>query len=327
MNDATPYGFRIIGTVSRERKLVDYDEAFVAYANCDDQAEIEKTAFLSSFQYDDAIRERILDKTLRIDTKSFEGCCWSQYVWFDIDDEGNIASATDSARRLCACFLSRYGLDESQVLVFFSGSKGFHIGVPVSLFEPAPSTNFNSIAKCFAERLATVASVRIDTAIYGKVQPFRAPNSRHNKTDKFKRFLTIDELRRIAATGIVDLARVPLPFELPSSPGLDQRAVEDWNEAIEGFEVQTQEVLRLATDRTQLNRATLDFIRDGAPDGERNQRLFSAAANLAEFGCSVELATALLTESALWSGSCALEVKQTIHNGIQHVTSKRTTLG
>ena len=50
-----------------------------------------------------------------------------------------------------------------------------------------------------------------------------------------------------------------------------------------------------------LNRLTLDLIRigDPIPVGDRHRLLYSAARNLAEFGCSTELARALLTDPGL----------------------------
>ncbi len=39
--DAMPYGFRILGPSARERKLVDYQRAFAAYAACDPLAEVD----------------------------------------------------------------------------------------------------------------------------------------------------------------------------------------------------------------------------------------------------------------------------------------------
>jgi len=68
----------------------------------------------------------------------------------------------------------------------------------------------------------------------------------------------------------------------------------------------------------KLNRATLEFIRDGATSGDRHRLLFSAAANLAEFGCSLELAEALLTESALDSGLTPSDVARQIRCGMNH---------
>ena len=52
----------------------------------------------------------------------------------------------------------------------------------------------------------------------------------------------------------------------------------------------------------RLNRTTLDSIRDGAGEGDRRRLLFSAAANLGEFGCSFARAFALLSPAARDSG-------------------------
>jgi hypothetical protein len=65
-----------------------------------------------------------------------------------------------------------------------------------------------------------------------------------------------------------------------------------------------------------LNRSTLDFIREGAGTGDRHRLLFSAAANLAEFGCSPTLAVALLEESALDSGLPPKDVRRQIDCGL-----------
>ena len=75
----------------------------------------------------------------------------------------------------------------------------------------------------------------------------------------------------------------------------------------------------LSEDRSaRLNRATLDFIANGAGTGDRHRLLFSAAANLAEFGCPVELAHELLTEAALDSGLSPSETRRQIDCGLNH---------
>src|SRR5688572_32147453 len=63
----------------------------------------------------------------------------------------------------------------------------------------------------------------------------------------------------------------------------------------------------------RFNRLTLDFIRDGAPEGERQNRLYSAAANLREHGEPAALVHGLLTEAALDSGLPPSEVRSEEH--------------
>ena len=104
------------------------------------------------------------------------------------------------------------------------------------------------------------------------------------------------------------------------------QAATDWQETVERIEHETEAARerRAAPDRSaRLNRATLDFIRDGAGSGDRHRLLFSAAANLAEFGCPSELAHELLTDAALDSGLSPSETRRQIDCGLSHNTAGR----
>ena len=96
--------------------------------------------------------------------------------------------------RLHGHWLERYGIDGDALLIFFSGSKGYHVGLPSSLWEAEPSADFHRVARQFAEQLAAVVGVAIDTSVYDRVRAFRAPNSRHPKTGLHKRRLEFGEL-------------------------------------------------------------------------------------------------------------------------------------
>ncbi len=58
-------------------------------------------------------------------------------------------------------------------------------------------------------------------------------------------------------------------------------------------------------------------------DCHNERRLFSAAANLADFSCGFELAWALLSESALDSGLSPSEVRRQIECGLKHQRGTR----
>ena len=167
-------GFRIVGPCTNERRLVDWQAAFVGYATLDERAEVNRDAYLSAFTFDDDFRQH-LDATGS--TKGFDGVCGARFVWFDIDRE-----------------------------------------------------------------------------------------------DKQTKQVDLEAARR-------DAARL---------------------------------CLRL------IERSTLDFIRNGAGNGDRHRLLFSAAANLAEFGCPSELALELLNEAALDSGLLPSEVRRQIECGLKH---------
>lgn len=309
-------GFRIVGPCINERRLVDWQAAFVGYASLDERAEVDNESYLSAFTFGDDFRRH---HEATGSTKGFDGVCGAEFIWWDID-RVDLEAARRDAARLCSTLTERYSLDDSDLLAFFSGSKGFHIGLPTVLWQPAASESFNAVARRLAEGLADSAQVVIDAGVFDKVRAFRAPNSRHGKTGLHKRALSLDELMRLSVERIQKLAREPLAFDLPTSSGVCDQALADWLEAGQRVtsEAKATWERRTGNGSAKLNRQTLDFIRNGAGSGERHRLLFSAAANLAEFGCPPELAHELLTETALDSGLPPRETRRQIECGLNH---------
>jgi hypothetical protein len=215
-----------------------------------------------------------------------------------------LGDALKDTRRLALALDERYCPRDDDLLVLFSGSKGFHLGLPTCLWGLDPSPQFHQTARHFAQRVAERAGVATDAGVYDKVRAFRAPNSRHPKTGLHKRRFTLDELTGLSLERIVELSREPAPFDLPEPSGTSDTAAADWQEAADqvAAETEAKTARRASGAAPTLNRSTLDFIRQGADQGDRHRLLFSAAANLAEFGCPPPLAVALLEESALDCG-------------------------
>jgi hypothetical protein len=123
---------------------------------------------------------------------------------------------------------------------------------------------------------------------------------------------------------IIELSRAPAAFALPTPTRHSDQAAADWQAAAEQVarEGEAKAQRRTAGNGTPiLNRSTLDFIREGAGTGDRHRRLFSAAANLAEFGCTAALAVALLEESALDSGLPPKDIRRGIECGLSGAAS------
>ena len=319
---ADTLGFRIVGPCTNERRLVDWPTAFVAYASLDERIDATDEAYLSAFTFGEDFRRHI---DAHGSTKGFDGVCGGEFIWFDID-RTDLEAARRDAARMCLFICERYSIDDDSILVFFSGSKGFHIGLPTDLWQPTASLLFNAVARRLAEGLAGAVQVVVDSGVFDKVRAFRAPNSRHGKTGLHKRRLSLDELMKLSVERIRELAREPLAFDVPTVSTRCDVAAGDWQETVERIEHETEATRerRASSDRSaRLNRATLDFIRDGAGSGDRHRLLFSAAANLAEFGCPVELAHELLNEAALDSGLSPSETRRQIDCGLSHNAAGR----
>ena len=311
----TPYGFRIVGPTWEARRPVDAAAALAGYAACDERAECHREAYLSAFQFPEDFRRLLLETG---STAGYSGPCWSPWLWFDLDAEGHLERAQAECESLADVLTSRYQVAAGELLFFFSGSKGFHVGLPTVLWTPAPSPDFNRVARHFAEHAAELAAVAIDGGVYDKVRAFRSPNSRHPKTGLHKRRLTLAELAG-PLDAILELAKTPAPFKLPTVTKTSETAAADWTAAVAlvKTEGEANAARRAAGNGSPtLNRSTLAFIREGAAVGGRHGLLFSAAANLAEFGCSPALAVALLEESALDSGLPPKDVRRGIECGL-----------
>ena len=319
---ARPHGFRVAGHRAGRRRLIDWRAAFAAYAACDPAAQPEREAYLSHFVFGADFAEHLERNGSEA---GYNGPCGADWLFWDIDRPGDLGRATSDARRLAASILDRYReLDDDALLVFLSGGKGLHIGIPPALWGPTPSLRFHETAKRFALAHAERAGVVVDGLIYSKTRLFRAPNSRHPKTGLFKRRLALDELMHLEPAALADLARHPEPFRLPSPTGPSPTAAADWLEA--GRAVERRAENRRAGYRdgsARLTKTTLAFIRDGATDGERAIQTFRAAANLGEFDCPPELAHALLTDAALDSGLTPSEARRQIDSGLAHAGRQR----
>jgi hypothetical protein len=251
----------------------------------------------------------------------------ADWLFWDIDRADDLSLALSDARRLAGAILDRYReLDDDDLLVFLSGGKGMHVGIP-TVWHPEPSLQFNAVAKFFCLDLAESAKLGIDPTIYSKTRLFRAPNSKHPKTGLFKRRLSLDELTHLKPEAIVDLARHPVPFRIPSGPALCLVAADDWAKARQMVERQAERHAAPRHGGGKLSAFVRRFIRDGELDSDRRAvSTFRAAAELSELYESHgfdALAHTLLTDAALDSGLSPSEVKRQIDSGLSYARRKQ----
>jgi len=318
-----PHGFRIVGPCTGDRRRVDATRAFQAYCACDARAGVEQEAYLSAFQFAGDFADHLAHTG---SPKGFGGSTWAPFVWLDVDrDEaaGGIARALTDTKRLVDTLDERFGVPRDVLVPFVSGGKGFHLGIPTTLWAPPASASFHAVARQFAETIAAAAGVAVDTGVFDRVRAFRAPNSRHPRTGLHKRFVPVEILDTVTVTGVLDLARKPDPFDVPGTDGVASAdmLVAVWDSAgravaanATAAEQRRHEVA--SGDRAvTVNKLTRAFLNGEVEAGDRHRLCYSAAANLAEVGCSLAGTKALLTEPALDLGLTPKDVERCIENG------------
>lgn len=255
--------------------------------------------YFSLFGFDNSIFEHIqLNKTVA----GFGGSYFADFLYFDIDREddllGSLASAQDLVRRL----YNRFQVSPKQMLIAFSGSKGFHIGLHASLFggfAPCPHLPMQLsvlaarlVAECHeltmgelqtkevALRAAGHHFADVDFGIYNPNRIFRALNSLNGKSGRYKVGLTSAELLELDLEAILALSAAPRTDYRPEARLTAQGPVQGLYNAWEyarAFDVAafTKSAVGSKTGKT-IDR---DFF---APPttGNRNNTLFKQACHL-----------------------------------------------
>lgn len=126
------------------------------------------------------------------------------YVWFDFDShDGGVQAHNDTKK-----FVEWLGIHDA--FICYSGSKGFHVGVPFGYFGLDPSRDLGVVLNGLAKTLKQTYP-SIDTTVFNANRKFRALGSRHPKTGLFKvrvvdLNLTLDEIKEAAKIrGILEI--------------------------------------------------------------------------------------------------------------------------
>jgi hypothetical protein len=236
------FGLRVVGSLWMRRRLVDHSAALRAYAECDSRADLDREGYLSAFRLAADFRRHF--EEIGRSELGYVGPSWADWLWLVLDS-GNLSRVLADARRLVAAVSGRFpGLADDDLLLFFSGAKGFHVGIPTAAWGPAPAPNFHRTARRFCARLAALANLAVDESVYSLCRLFRAPNSTHPKTGLRKRRFTFDEFMDLSLDAMLSYARSPEPFEVPSPRRNCDCATQDWADAAAAVEQEAESRLQ-----------------------------------------------------------------------------------
>src|SRR5205823_12092447 len=115
--------------------------------------------------------------------EKYPGRLWTSLFPIDLDNDD--AGVSLGAARGIAQRFTGLGVPLEAVRFFFSGSKGFSIELPSTLFGGfEPSTDLPHRLKRAASLL--LLGIEYDGSIYSLLRLWRVPNSRHSTTRLFK---------------------------------------------------------------------------------------------------------------------------------------------
>ncbi|MEG1083955.1 MAG: hypothetical protein RSE04_05895 [Hydrogenoanaerobacterium sp.] len=151
-------------------------------------------------------------------------------LYFDLDYDSDPTVAQLEARKLVEFFTKELDVQEQDIRVFFSGSKGFHVIIDERALGVKPAIDlhkaYKHIAGYIRYRLGVTEKVEsddgktvehteplkaIDLVVYTVKRMLRLPYSRHAKTGLYKIELSISELNTLTLAEIKDRAKVGQP--------------------------------------------------------------------------------------------------------------------
>jgi len=226
---------------------------------------------------------------------SYAGEHTSDALIFDFDGV-DLNAVKKSALTFCQYLRAQFDLPLSHVRIAFSGSKGFHVSVPITVFgEVAPRRDFYKVYKGIAEDLADGFEY-VDRSIYERRRIMRMANTINSKSGLYKIPLSFGEFEIRTIAEIVEMAHEVREVEhLPASEMLPIEPLRAIYQKWASTNFDRMERRHPSTNPTEGELASL--LR-GVPKGERN----CSAMKLVGFYLSKGFDQAMALEHArLWN--------------------------
>lgn len=184
-------------------------------------------------------------------------------------------------RRLKTMFF----LEDDNIEIYFSGSKGFHIIVPYEIFNFEYSRDLNNKLKMVALELKSYTITKsVDTRIYDNKRLFREVNTINTKTGLYKVQVTLNELRNMTYDNLISFASEPKGI-LEINKNFNKAAKNAFDIFIKETQEKQKKSIKHNVAKTMLvNKEILPCVKyilvNGAVKGNRNNTAMALASAL-----------------------------------------------
>ncbi len=141
-------------------------------------------AYSSLFSLNKDILDHVKDKK---SVTGYEGRVSARIVWIDFDDAKNLPRVKENVSKFLTKLLDDYGVNPETVHIYFSGNKGFHIGIPAKMIgiEGESSDTLPAEISKFVKAISDGIEC-VDYKIYNHTRIFRLPYSLNAKSGMYK---------------------------------------------------------------------------------------------------------------------------------------------
>ena len=208
------------------------------------------------------------------------------YIDLDINDlEKDYDKLRKDVLLLIRKLKTVFHLQEDNIQIFFSGSKGYHIIIPYEVFGIEPSKDLNDRYKLIVTELKSYTITKsIDTRIYDSKRLFREPNTINTKTGLYKVYMTIDQVREFSyddlikrASAVQEIGQVNKEYNAKSDVAFNQM-INDLKERQK--KTINHKVARQMLQNKELLPCVKYILQNGAQKGGRNNTAMALASAL-----------------------------------------------
>ncbi len=250
--------------------------------------------------------EYMKNRTGKATISGYPGPVYANYLPIDIDSS-DLNRALMAARVLVKFLLSEYLTDHNSLLIYFSGSAGFHIMIDAGIFGKIAPYEFLHVVfailrETFARKSRADSKV-FDLSIKDKVRLLRCPNTINQKSGLYKIQLSLKDFFTLDSEQIKQKAKNPGPLFCTDRTGLipirqvrqkqggikpkpTKKAVTIYNEALE----KTMRALKKAKSVCTTGTCQLKTLKSTEPGDEKNKTTITNLKN--EIFCPAERAIA-----------------------------------
>lgn len=238
------------------------------------------------------------------DNKNQEKAKYIAPLYIDLDAD-HLEKDYEKLRRdvllLVRKLKTMFSLNDNNIQIYFSGSKGFHITVPYNIFGFEYGKEINSHYKLLAAELKSYTITKsVDTRIYDNKRLFREPNSINSKTGFYKVQIELTDLRTMNYDDLIEYASAPKPLLLVDNK-FNEKARQAFDEFIEQAKEKQKRSINHNVARTMLaNKELLPCVKyillNGAVKGGRNNTAMALASALYQRDMNEERVLGIMKE-------------------------------
>lgn len=239
----------------------------------------------------------------KYDNENIDSCNFIAPLYLDLDID-NIEEDYNKLIRdlkiLIHKLVTEFHVEQNDIQIYFSGSKGFHLIISENIFGFEPGRTLNKDLKKVAIYLKAYTLTKcIDTKIYDYKRLFRINNTINSKTGLYKVRVLYNDLINMSYDELIEYASKPKDIESDDYLYND-KASESFTNLIEKLNKRDREKINIQVAKEYIRKKELlpcvkYILQNGSPNGQRNNSTIALANSLFQVGYNQDEVIEIIT--------------------------------